>query len=407
MANEFKISSKIDLNASEATTVWNKFKSDAEKLKNIDIKVKVQGLEGITKEMTNLLELVNKVNSAQAKMNTKSISSNANNSELKKQAEYLQKYKDTYRTIEKLKQQQSKGINDSSFGRIGKEIDSLTKDLTKYKSLMNDTTKLKIKPFEDIQSNSALVKMEKSITDVANKAEKLQTSFKGIDFKNVDTGQFTSSMDKALQKVEELQSKSTKGIDIHIELNNAINELNKLENQMKQLKELDSIKGSFENIESSIKDSFGVEVIERFRLEIEQLQSSVMQTDGTFDRLASGMRSSLSTASSDMRRMNTELRSSSRFMSDFTGSFASYTLGNVVGDGIVRGIRGVKDAFLDMDKAMTNVKKVADPIDINTTGKLDNIRQTAITTAKDVGQSSADVMNAMADTLQAGIGITI
>lgn len=404
MANPFKISSKIDLNAQEATTVWNKFKSDAEKLKTIDIKIKVQGLEGITKDMTNLLELVNKVNSAQAKIGKKVISSEVNSSELKKQAELLNKYKDTYKTIEKLKQQKSKGVSDSSLNRINKDIDSLTNKLKTFKSSMNDSTLGKVKLFEESQANSQLVKLSKSITDIENKANKLQKSFNSIDFKNVDTGKLDSDISKVLLHIEELQSKSKQDINIDVDLNNALNELNKLETQIKQLKELDSIKSTFSNLESGMRDALSTEYVEKLRGEIQQLESVVMQVDGAFDRLASGAKSSLSNASSDIKRINSELQTSNKFMGDFTGSFASYTLGNVVGDGIVQGIRGIKDAYLEMDSAITNIKKVADPNDINTTAKLDNIRQAAIATAKDVGQSSSEVMNAIADTLQAGIG---
>lgn len=402
--NPFKISSKIELNAQEATDVWNKFKSDTEKLKNIDIKVKIQGLEGITKDVINLLELVNKVNVAQSKLGKKTISSETSNSELKKQTELLNKYKDTYRTIEKLKQQKSRGVNDSSLSRINKDIDSLTNKLKTFKSSMNNFTLGKVELFEESRVNSQLVRLSKLITNIENKADKLQKSFNSIEFKSVDTSKLDNEISKILIHIEELQSKAKQDIDIDIHLNDALNELNKLEIQIKQLKELDSIKSVFNNLENGMRDALSTEYVEKLKGEIYQLESAVMQVDGSFDRLASGTKSSLSNASSDIKRINSELQTSNRFMGDFTSSFASYTLGNVIGDGIVQSIRGIKDAYIEMDQSITNIKKVANPNDINTNEKLNSIRQTAIETAKDVGQSSAEVMNAIADTLQAGVG---
>lgn len=409
MNQEFSIRSSLKLDASEAMAVWNKFQSDANKLKTIDIKVKVSGLDGITKEMSNLLELVNKVNSAQSKMGGSRIRSgntSANSSEMKKQLETLQKYKDTYRAIEKLRQQKSKGVNDSSLASIDRQITTLTSKLTTLQSKMSEATNGKRMNFVDSQEISSLVRAEKSLTDLSNKAEKLQYSFKGIEFKNVDSGRLEGDITSIVGRIQELQAEARQGVDINLKMGDALNDINRLSSEMKNLKELDSIRGDFANLEGSIQSALGVEAVERFRSELEQLEGSVMQTDGSFDRLAGSIRGSLGNASNDIRRVNGEMRNNSRFMSDFRGSFTQYTLGNVVADGIIKSIRGITTAFLEIDKGMTNINKVSDPLEVNSKEKLDAIRKNAIQTAKEVGKSSSEVMNAVADTLQAGIGIT-
>lgn len=400
MANELKIKSSIDLNTTKAFEQLSKFKSDAEQLKAIDIKVNIQGLNKVESELRGLLELSNKISKDKIGLSIKQPS--VDTSSTKKELEYLKKYKDTYKAIEKLKQQKAKGVSDDSLKRINSDIEKLQGNLDKYKSKIQDVNKIKL--FEESQDLSSFVKAEQSITNVINKAEKLQKSFSGIEFKNVDSSKLEGDISKTVSKIEELQTKAKQDINIDIDLNNAINDLNRLDGELKNLKELDAIKGNFESLESSMKDAFGTEYVEKLRGEIEQLEGSVKNLDGAFDRSASSVKGMLSTASSDMRRMNSEMRNSGRFMNDFKGSFAAFTAGNVIGDGIVRGIREVKDAFLEMDAAMTNIKKVADPGDISSTQKLDDIRSKAIATAKDVGQSSAEVMNAIADTLQAGIG---
>ena len=53
---------------------------------------------------------------------------------------------------------------------------------------------------------------------------------------------------------------------------------------------------------------------------------------------------------------------------------------------------------------MREIKKVAQPSDIDTKSELNAIRKEAIGIAKDVGMASSDVQNAIGSALQAGIG---
>ena len=73
-------------------------------------------------------------------------------------------------------------------------------------------------------------------------------------------------------------------------------------------------------------------------------------------------------------------------MGDFKSSFAAYSLGNIAGDFIIDGVRGLKNTFLELDTGMANIKKLANEIDVNTTGKLNNIKNDAVNIAKEVGQ---------------------
>ena len=64
----------------------------------------------------------------------------------------------------------------------------------------------------------------------------------------------------------------------------------------------------------------------------------------------------------------------------------------------------MKDVILELDSSMTDLKKVAEPTDIDSTSELDRIREKAIQTAKDVGMSASQVQESIASSLQAGIG---
>lgn len=402
MSKEFEIASRIDLNTDEAMKKWQKFKSEAKELETIDLKVKISNINSIEKKLKGLMDLSKKVSDMQSK--SKAIK--VDNSDLKQQNEYLEKYKNTYRTIQRLQQQQSKETNKNSFKRMDEDIEKLKSNLKSFENQIKNSN-LKLELFEFKQSNSDLVSFEKTLSNLTSKAEKLQQGFNRIEFKAIDTSQLEGEITQVLAKVEQLQVIGRQGVDVTIDLNNALSEIERLKTVMSNFSELDKIKSNFSSLESSITDALGTEAVERLKSEILSLESSVSQVDGTFDRLASSVKGSLGNAHSDIQKMNSELHKSSGFASDFAGSFYAYTAGNIVGDAIVGSIRGIKDAYLEIDAAMTNVIKVASNVETNSVDKLDNIRNKGIEIAKDVGQSTSDVLNAISDTVQAGVAKTL
>lgn len=402
MSKEFEIVSKINLDTDEAMSKWQKFKAEAKEMKDVDLKIKISNLDTVEKELKSLIKLSEQLSDVTSKSKVTSIGGD----NLKEELKYLNECKVLYRTIEKLRQQQSKTTNDNSFKRMGEDITKLESQLDSLKGkITNSDVKLELFNFQ--QQHAQLVNFEKSLTSLSSKAEKLQKDFNSIDFKHVNTSALEGDINQVLSKIEQLQVMGRQGIDVTVDLNNALGEVERLKSVLMNFKELDSLKSKFASLEGEIADALGVEHVDKLRSEMAQLESSVMQVDGSFDRLSSGMKSSLSSASSSIKKMNSELKSASKFTSDFMGSFYAYSAGNVIGDGIVRGIRSIKDAYLEVDKAMTNVQKVADSVDINTSAKLDNIRNKGIEIAKSVGQSSADVLNAIADTVQAGVAKTL
>lgn len=446
----FKIKSSIELDSREATEKLQKFKNIAKEMKTIDIQLNIKNLDSTFKQINDIYQKMSKMNQSfvneqikldtfkqkerikiesarqkermkleskrqkeqmkleyanlkeQQKLQKKALKESIKPRNDDEQSLLIAKYKDTYNTISKLQQQLSKGVGNGSFNSITSEITKLENNLNSLYNKIDSKGKLEL--FEFKQGNSATVKLEKSLAKIETKAEGLKKSLNSIDFKNVNTGRLSNDLNNVISRIEELQTKARRNVDVNIDLNNAINDLNRLEGEMKNLQELNSIKGAFANMESSLKDAFGTEYVEKLRNEIEQLESSVLNLDGAFDRSANSARNMLSTASSNMARFNSQVDRSSRFMNDFAGSFGAYTLGNIAGDGIIRTINGIVDSYKDLDDAMTNIKKVADGNDINSIDKLDNIRNVAIQTSKEVGKSSADVMNAIADTVQSGIG---
>ena len=87
---------------------------------------------------------------------------------------------------------------------------------------------------------------------------------------------------------------------------------------------------------------------------------------------------------------------------DLYTNMRTYQLGDLIFDGIQNAMYSVKDIVISLDSAMANVRKVANPIDINTIDKLDEIKSKAIQISKEVGMASEDVINSIADTIQSG-----
>ena len=105
-----------------------------------------------------------------------------------------------------------------------------------------------------------------------------------------------------------------------------------------------------------------------------------------------------------MSKTKTDFLGIKKIASDFKSELASYTLGDVLGDAVTDFARDIGHSYIELDRSMREIKKVAEPDDIDSMSELNNIRKEAIDIAKDVGMASSDVQNSVASALQAGIG---
>lgn len=264
------------------------------------------------------------------------------------------------------------------------------------------------------------LKVDKAIGNFEEQFKKLEKSFNSINFKNVDTSDIVNKIKELSEHIDDLKKTSNDKIDIEVDINKALSEVKELKDVIKNLKDFDKLKGIFDEIGDSVKNTLGKDYVSKLELQLNELEGTVYKVDGSFERLSSSMKDSFSEAISDMKLVQNEMKQASKitedfgnvarssinngFIDNFKSSFTAYTLGDIAGDTVINTIRGITDAYIEMDAAITNIKKVADENDINSVDKLENIKNTAIDVAKEVGKSSSEVMNAIADTLQAGIG---
>ena len=264
------------------------------------------------------------------------------------------------------------------------------------------------------------LKVDKAIGNFEEQFKKLEKSFNSINFKNVDTSDIVNKIKELSEHIDYLKKTSNDEIDIEVDINKALSEVKELKDVIKNLKDFDKLKGIFNDIKDSIKNTLGEDYVSKLESQLNELESAVYNLDGVFERLSGSMKDSFSEAIANIKLVQNEIKQASKitedfgnvarssinngFIDNFKSSFTAYTLGDIAGDTVINTIRGITDAYIEMDAAITNIKKVADENDINSVDKLENIKNTAIDVAKEVGKSSSEVMNAIADTLQAGIG---
>lgn len=264
------------------------------------------------------------------------------------------------------------------------------------------------------------LKVDKAIGNFEEQFKKLEKSFNSINFKNVDTSNIVNKIKELSEHIDYLKKTSNDEIDIEVDINKALSEVKELKDVIKNLKDFDNLKGIFNDIGDSVKNTLGNNYVNKLESQLNELEGTVYKVDGSFERLSSSMKDSFSEAISDIKLVQNEIKQASKitedfgnvarssinngFIDNFKSSFTAYTLGDIAGDTVINTIRGITDAYIEMDAAITNIKKVADENEINSVDKLENIKNTAIDVAKEVGKSSSEVMNAIADTLQAGIG---
>lgn len=162
--------------------------------------------------------------------------------------------------------------------------------------------------------------------------------------------------------------------------------------------------------------------LESFRDSIQGLRGS----DDIIERLESSFRNIDSTnierATIELRQFGNELNQAQReacqlessmgrsffgnFGQEFRENLFTFTAGELLADGIRNIGYSLKTLVMEYDSAFTNLKKVANPEDVMNISQLDAIEKKAVDIAKNVGQSSQDTIQAIADTIQmAGLGM--
>lgn len=292
----------------------------------------------------------------------------------------------------------------ASLRRLKTEIAQVKTDLGKMTADHNSAQKLQQtyeKTFNSISS-----KVQKVGYDIKNafnnqfmdmgQLRSLETRFKGLQnlIKNIDLSKLDGKQLANLeQKLAEITSKmqSLNQTAKQTKLENKFNiDCSKAITQLQKLKEQYVLLG---------KDSSGIDtMIDK----VNQLQSEVGQTD------LGKLRQELVKVNQQSAQIKNKLGGVGGMMkttfSQIASSFSMYAPGYIIGNTVVRGISDMKNEILELDKAMTNFKKVADETYWNTQEKLDGITKNAMAIANETASSLTEVVESMAEASKLGMG---
>lgn len=305
------------------------------------------------------------------------------------QSNLVSQYKDITAEVTKLQKQLDKGLDMASAERTSAQLDQLKNKLKEIYSSLNESSKKDIDLFNSKKALQDLTEYNTKVNKVVSETNKALSELgkaKGSGYTNTRIADLKS-------EVRELQELCSRSNEINIDTGQAMARLQEITQEAKNLTKIADLEGKFDP-----------SILKEYNSDIERLVSSAKNLDTNFTGAFKGLETSLSGSQKEFNALNREISNGKKTMDDFLSSLSAYTLGDILADGITDALRGIKDIFMEIDKGMANVKKVADPSDIDSIKELNNIKDSAINIAKDVGMASGEVMNAIADTLQAGVG---
>ena len=401
---------RTDLDDSAARSKINKLIADAKK-EPIKITADASSLEGSLK---NVLSTLKQVQSASKNLNlggssnTKGISST------------ITQFKSLTNQYNALQKQLSKETNPKSIEvlknqikTVGTSLDSVKQKISQFGS---DTEKALMNSFSSTVTQKLEASYSKTFSSISSKAKtletqiqsafnnpnmnmsqlnSLQTRFQGLQnlIKNFDMSKMSGESLNSLQsKLTELQEKMSS-------LNATANQT-KLENKFnidcsKTISQLEQLKSKYASIG---KDTSGIDSLIS---EVQRLQSSVGSTNlGTLQGQLKSVNKEASTLKSSLGNLGSGVKNT---FGQIVSSFSMLAPGYLIGSSLVNGIRTMKEEVLNLDRAMTNLIKVADESDVNTSAKLKGISDNAVNIAKEVAGSVSDVVNSMAEASKMGI----
>lgn len=332
---------------------------------------------------------------------------------------------------------------------------NLTKgQLQELQSLMTQLGNLKLTKFGDILSSSVPYnEMTKLIQSTRELENALSNLGKNINFTGKLDSQFntaiskfktlqsqmdsfkvtkmfgdTTQLDRLIQKADRL-SKTKIDLDseaAEADIQDLIRLANELENEFKQVKEVSKINEGNFNLETALKNAnatldqlqrkyqaMGKDVtpITNLRNQLNGLNGvSLKEADAQIRSVTSEARlldKALRQTSNSSKQMSsavaTSAKKTSSFVTNLYSTLSTYSLGNILGMQITKGIYAIKETIVDLDSAFRDMEKVAPASFTGTKEELQEVKELAFQTGQDVARSSVDIINSTASAFQLGI----
>lgn len=348
--SEFKIKVDVDLNVDDIESQLKKLGKDNKisiDFDNLDLgKIETQ-LNRIKNTFKNTFKFdkgfikdINKLTNALDKLSRSGANTNLVNNT-------VSQYKDLANTVTKLQKQLNKGgLGEESIKRTKEQINKLKADMESLFNKMSSSQKKSLELFnfknankDIVDLNNNLNKIDTQINNVENKASNINMDFLSESSKD--------ELEKILRKIEEIKTEAREDIKLEIETGEALTQLKDVNDEINKLQK--------------------------------EANKNAREYSKTISKQTGGLKG---------------------FWEDYKGEVFAHSVGDILGDFTVDSLRSAISVVMDLDAAFTDLRKVSDvPID----GALyESIKSQAIETAKEVGMSSAEVVQSIATATQMG-----
>ena len=396
---EFQIKTEVKLDTEKAEKEYQNFiKDKKDKIKiPIDIDAKIDSLG---KDINNSLKRLSKKLNDNLQINNNTIK------DIEKLDTVLKSLKTSINAMEStnikifnIEGFDPKLLNDNinNIENYVKKVENGYKKINDAKQKFNNTSKNKNEPTIDMsKSIDKLKKFE-------NKLEGLKYRFNNFDINIVGA----ENIQKIENDIDDIFDRAKKRSDqgLKAESPEIQKEIQNLREQEKLIRKIQTLYSNFQIKKIELEDIIDKSSIEQIdNIFKDAFRSIVNMKDLKLDFNADALTNAMKNMNREMSKTKTDFLGIKKIASDFKSELASYTLGDVLGDAVTDFARDIGHSYIELDRSMREIKKVAEPDDINSMSKLNNIRKEAIDIAKDVGMASSDVQNSIASALQAGIG---
>ncbi|MGL4453106.1 MAG: phage tail tape measure protein, partial [Sarcina sp.] len=408
--SEFQIKVQTSLDDSKAKEQLNKLISDGSN-KKIKLEADTSSMVGTLNSVLGIIKNINTI-ANQVSVGGKS----KGNSQTTKT---LSEFKALQNQYNALQRQLSKEVNPKSMGVLKTQLGQVGNAINQVKSKMTETERVMAKAFTTTSTQKLEASFSKTFSSISSNVNKLgaeiksafnnpnvsmsqlnslQTRFQGLQnmVNNFDMSKMSGeSLNKLNSKLGELQTKF-KGI------NTDANQL-KLENKFnidcsKTISQLEQLKKQYQTVG---KDTSGIDNLIK---KTQELQSGVGNVKlGTLQTGLNGVNTQVNQMQSSMKSLVGVSKTVKGTFSQIFQSFSTLAPGFLIGTALISGIRSIKTEILELDKSMTNLKKVAKDSDVATSSQIKTITNNAVQIAKTTAGSVSGIVNSMAEATKLGV----
>lgn len=352
--SEFKIKVSVDLDVKDVKSQLGDLSKDYKIKATVDMSTISKQIQSLKKNFKDAFKFtskdlggLDKLIKTLAKLDNTKISKNST----KGVSTLVTEYKDLSNTVSKLQKQLSKGgLGEDSVQRTQTLINNLKSEMNSLYSQMSKSQRDSLELFNFKNANKNITDLNNNLNKIESQVNKLEGQADDIKIEFLSESSL-GELRKVQSTIEEIRAEAKNDIKLEVEVGDAINRLN------------------------DTKD-----VLDRLRKEANENEKVYTKS----------INSQVESSTSGLRK----------FWDDYKGSIAAYTIGDMLGDFTVDSIRGAINTVKELDVAFTNLRKVSDePIE---GAYYESIKSQAIETAKEVGMSSANVVESIATATQMG-----